>query len=253
MGPLETTTVGRDAECARLSALVTATEGQPLVIQGEAGVGKSALLDHAAQEVLEQGHLVVRAVGVEAELELPFAGLHQLLYPLLQRSGGPNPDQSVVFDAVFGRSEDEPSSIRALGIAVLDLLADMSSEQPVMLVIDDGHWFDAPSADVCGFVARRMRSCRAKMVIALRADVTSRWEAARLPELQVEALPDAAAREVLDTRHPHLDPEIRSVMLDCARGSAGIDRAFQVRGGYRPAARDRGRRSSARYLSVPSP
>ncbi|MEU1599773.1 AAA family ATPase [Streptomyces sp. NPDC005708] len=217
--PLDTTITGRDAERARLSALVTATEGEPLVIQGEAGVGKSALLDHAAQEALERGHLVVRAVGVETESELPFAGLHQLLYPLLQRSGELDPQQSSVFDAVFGCSEDEPPSIMTLGIAVLDLLADLSSDGPVTLVIDDGHWFDAPSTDVCGFVARRLTSCGAKMVIALRTDVTSRWEAARLPELQVEALSDAAARELLDTCHPHLDPEIRTAVLDYASGN----------------------------------
>ncbi|MFF7190396.1 AAA family ATPase [Streptomyces sp. NPDC008222] len=219
MDPRGTTIIGRDAECAWLSAFVTAPEGQALVLQGEAGVGKSALLDQAAQEGLQRGYLVVRAVGVEAEAALPFAGLHQLLYPLLQRSTGLSADQSALFDAAFGGSQCVPPSIMTLGIAVLDLLVGMSSDGPLMLVIDDGHWLDAPSADVCGFVARRLTSCGVKMLIAVRSDGTSRWEAARLPELQVEALSDAAAGDLLDARHPNLEPEVRSVVLEYASGN----------------------------------
>lgn len=211
--------IGRDAECARLSALIAATEGQSLVVHGETGVGKSALLDRVAKEGLEQGYLVVRAVGVEAEAALPFAGLHQLLYPLLQRSSAPDADKSAVFEAIFGRSAGEPLSVMTLGISVLDLLTSLSSTGPVLIVIDDGHWFDAPSADVCAFVARRLASSGGKMLIGVRSDVTQRWESARLPELQVEALSDEAAEELLDKRHPNLAPEIRSLALEYASGN----------------------------------
>ncbi|MFF4617615.1 AAA family ATPase [Nonomuraea jabiensis] len=100
--------VGREGEQARLSALVKAAAGQTLVIRGEAGVGKSALLDYAVGLAVQNGHLVIRATGVEAESELPYAGLHQLLHPLLCDAVQPDDGWRAVFDAAFGQMEGKP-------------------------------------------------------------------------------------------------------------------------------------------------
>jgi DNA-binding CsgD family transcriptional regulator len=211
--------VGREGEQGRLAGFVTAAGGGSLVLRGETGVGKSALLDLAAALAAGTGHEVVRAAGVEAEAELPFAGLHQFLYPLLPHAAGLDDVHRAVFDVVFGRSEGRPPSVMSLGIAVLDLLSLAASEQPLLLVLDDGHWLDASSTEVCGFVGRRLTGSSVKMLIALRSDVESRFDTAALPELAVSALSGPAAGELLDLRHPGLDAKTRRAVLDHARGN----------------------------------
>ncbi|WP_141580089.1 LuxR family transcriptional regulator [Actinomadura sp. WMMA1423] len=219
------TIVGRDGELERLSAFVTAGTGQALVLRGEAGVGKSALLDRAASAAASHRYEVVRAAGVEAEAELPFAGLHQLVYPLLTHLSGLDDGYRAVFDAVFGPREGKAPSVMALGIAVLDLLSLAAADRPLMLVVDDGQWFDPGSADVCGFVGRRLSGGPVKMLVAVRSgaapgpEATSRFDTAGLPELAVAALPDEAAGRLLDMRHPHLGPRARRLVLDHAQGN----------------------------------
>ncbi|MFJ8436975.1 AAA family ATPase [Kitasatospora sp. NPDC094019] len=229
--------VGRNDERARLSAFVRAPDGQALVLRGEAGVGKSTLLDLAARLAAEDGQLVVRATGVEAESGLPHAGLHQLLYPLLpdgdrtDGSPGPRPDSPsgprlgatarAAFDAVFGRSDGAPPPVMALGIAVLDLLSWTASKgRPLLLVLDDGQWLDEASAEVCGFVGRRLAGRPGvKLLVAVRADTASRFDAAALPEAPVGALADADATRLLDLCHPELGREVRGLVLDQAGGN----------------------------------
>ncbi|MDY0816187.1 LuxR family transcriptional regulator [Kitasatospora purpeofusca] len=252
--------VGRDGERTRLSAFVRAPDGQALVLRGEAGVGKSTLLDLAARLAAEDGQLVVRATGVEAESGLPHAGLHQLLYPLLpdagrpdgpsghtdpsshtDRSGRPDqhrpdqhrPDQHrpgapglnatarAAFDAVFGRPDGPPPPVMALGIAVLDLLSWTASEgRPLLLVLDDGQWLDEASAEVCGFVGRRLAGRPGvKLLVAVRADTASRFDTAALPEAPVGALADADATRLLDLHHPELGRQVRGLVLEQAGGN----------------------------------
>ncbi|MFE6054061.1 AAA family ATPase [Kitasatospora sp. NPDC056446] len=234
--------VGRDSERARLSTFVRAADGQALVLRGEAGVGKSTLLDLAARLAAREGHLVVRATGVEAETELPYAGLHQLLYPLLPtdrtgqpdgpgQSGGPGqpgapereqPDTAAlaVFDGVFNRTDGPAPSVMALGIAVLNLLSATASKRPLLLVLDDGQWLDGASAEVCGFVGRRLAgSPGAKLLVAVRSDTASRFDTAALPEAPVGALPAPDAARLLDRHHPALGGPLRGLVLDQARGN----------------------------------
>ncbi|MFD8749381.1 AAA family ATPase [Kitasatospora sp. NPDC059577] len=232
--------VGRNGERARLSAFVSAPDGQALVLRGEAGVGKSALLDLAADLAAEGGHLVIRATGVEAESDLPYAGLHQLLYPLLPdggQPGGAQPGDSlpggaqpgsrrpsaaarVAFDAVFGETDGPPPSVMALGIAVLNLLSTTATTRPLLLVLDDGQWLDDASADVCGFVGRRLAgSPGVKLLVALRGDIASRFDTAALPEAPVGALADTDATCLLDRHHPGLGTRLRGLVLDQARGN----------------------------------
>ncbi|MGW2713907.1 AAA family ATPase, partial [Streptomyces sp. NPDC001356] len=210
--------IGRDDELRQLSAFVTTAERQALVLRGETGVGKSALLDHVARPASGAGHRVIRAAGVEAESELPFAGLHQLVHPLLPAVDRLDQVHRDVFATVFGRGDGKPPSVMSLGIAVLDLLSLVSSARPLLL-LDDGQWLDASSAAVIGFVGRRLTGSPVKFVVGLRSDVASGSDTAALPELPVRSLPDEAARRLLDLRRPGLDPHARRLVPDQARGN----------------------------------
>ncbi|WP_432164294.1 helix-turn-helix transcriptional regulator [Streptomyces tendae] len=234
MSDLDGPIIGREDECRQLSLLPSTAQGQALVIRGDAGVGKSALLAHLARQAEEQGHVVAHAVGVEAEWALPFAGLHQLLYPLL--GGLKGKDQyPTVLDVVLGRVAGPVPSPMSLGTAILDLLTRVSSRKPVFLVIDDGQWFDAPSSEVCGFIGRRLASSTVKMVVAVRCNASSQFDNAALPELKVGPLPDEAAQKLLDAQHPQLDPQARRTVLDLAEGNPlallELPRCVERRGG----------------------
>ncbi|MFD5086562.1 AAA family ATPase [Kitasatospora sp. NPDC058406] len=211
--------VGRGREQALLAAFVTEPGPGALLLRGETGVGKSALLDHAAAHAADAGHLVLRAAGAEAESELPFAGLHQFLHPLLPRAAGLEAGHRAVFDVVLGRGDGAPPSVMSLGIAVLDLLSLAGSERPVLLVLDDGQWVDAASTDVLGFVARRLTAGPVRLLVGVRSEVASGFDAAALAELPVAALPDGDAERLLDRRHPGLDPGVRRLVLDQACGN----------------------------------
>ncbi|MFF4836332.1 AAA family ATPase [Streptomyces sp. NPDC001315] len=211
--------VGRESEQGVLSAFVTDAGGRSLVLRGDTGVGKSALLEHVADLAAAEKYRVIRAAGVEAESELPFAGLHQFLYPLLSSIDRLDDVHRKVFDVVFGRSEGTPPSVMTLGIAVLDLLSLAASQKPLLLVLDDGQWLDASSTEVCGFVGRRLTGSSVKLVVVLRSDLPSGFDTAALPELPVTTLTEKASEQLLDMHHPGLDPRIRRLVLDEAQGN----------------------------------
>jgi DNA-binding CsgD family transcriptional regulator len=217
--PAARTIVGRENEQEILSAFVTVPGGQALVLKGETGGGKSALLGYVAELATSEQHRVISATGVEAESELPLAGLHQFLYPLLPHIDRLDDTQRAVFDGVFGRNEGKPPSVMTLGIAVLDLLSLAASRQPLLLVLDDAQWLDASSAEVCGFVGRRLTGSSVKLVVGLRSGVPSRFDTAALPELAVPPLSEEAAEQLLDMRHPTLDARVRRLVLDEAQGN----------------------------------
>jgi DNA-binding CsgD family transcriptional regulator len=215
--------IGREDEWGRLSAIVAGTDGQAAVLRGESGVGKSTLLDRAARLAEREGHVVVRAAGVEAESELPYAGLHQFLHPLLPHVNDLDEGSRAVLATVFGQNlvqtEGRPPSVMSLGIAVLNLLSLEAAQKPLLLLLDDSHWIDEASADVCGFVGRRLTGTSVKLVVALRADIESRFDGAALTEIPVAALSEDAAALLLDQQHPELTPRIRELVLDQARGN----------------------------------
>ncbi|MET7703414.1 LuxR family transcriptional regulator [Streptomyces sp. NPDC005485] len=211
--------VGRESEQEVLSAFVAASGGRALVLRGDAGVGKSALLDHVVEHATAEQHKVIRAAGVEAESELPFAGLHQFLYPLLTYIDRLDDPHRGVFDVVFGRGEGTAPSVMTLGIAVLDLLSLAASQQPLLLVLDDGQWLDTSSTAVCGFVGRRLTGSSVKLLVGLRSEVPSGFDTAALPELPVTTLPEKVSEQLLDMHHPGLDPQIRRLVLDEAQGN----------------------------------
>src|SRR5947208_2355643 len=161
--------LGRRGECealGRLVAKVRADRSQVLVLRGEAGVGKSALVDYLVGSAA--GCRIARAAGVESEMELAFAGLHQLCAPMmghLDRLPGPQRD---ALSVAFGLSTGSAPDRFLVGLAVLSLLAEVAEEQPLVCVVDDAHWLDRVSAQTLAFVARRLLAERVALVFAVR-------------------------------------------------------------------------------------
>jgi DNA-binding CsgD family transcriptional regulator len=201
--------IGRDAALAALTSFVNTPGGGALVLRGEAGVGKSALLGAG-----DGGRRVLRAVGVEAESGIAYAGLHQLLYPLLPHTDGLDP----AFDTIFGRGDAEPPTVLALGIAVLDLLALAAGTRPLLLIVDDAHWLDPQSTEVCTFIARRLAGHEVRLLAAVRSEIASAWDTAGLPELPIPPLAAAAAAQLLDASF-ELAPSVRARVLEEAQGN----------------------------------
>ena len=187
---------GRRRECEvldRLHLSVRAGESRVLVVRGEPGAGKTALLDHLSEHA--SGCRVAHVVGVEAERELAFAGLHQLCAPMLDRLQFLPAPQRTALRTAFGLGPGSAPDRFLVGLAVLSLLADTASEHPLICVVDDEQWLDQASAQVLGFVARRLEAESVGLVFAARVPGD---ELAGLPELVVEGLPEAEARALLE-------------------------------------------------------
>ena len=188
---------GRRTECAAVDRLLeTVHSGQSgvLVLRGEAGIGKTAVLNYAAERA--EGCWVLRAVGVESEMELPFAGLHQLCVPLLARLDRLPAPQQDALGIAFGLSSGARPDRFLVGLAVLSLLSDAAEERPLLCLIDDAQWLDQSSSQVLAFVARRLAAESIVLVFAERE--SGELDAlAGLPELPLEGLSDVDARELL--------------------------------------------------------
>jgi predicted ATPase len=175
---------GRRAECQQIDQLIEAVragKSRALVIRGEDGVGKCALLEYLAAEA--SGCRVVRVAGVQAEAELAFAGLHQLCSPLLGRLDRIPPPQRDALDTAFGVRAGPAPDRFPLGLALLSLLAEAAAARPLVCVIDDAHRLDRTSAQTLAFVARRLGAESVALVFALRdpADDQSRRPASAGP------------------------------------------------------------------------
>jgi DNA-binding CsgD family transcriptional regulator len=209
---------GRRGECGvldQLAAAVRAGRSRTLVLRGEPGAGKTALLDYLAGH--SPGCQVVRAAGVQSEMELAFAGLHQLLAPMLDRAGLlPAPQRDALLIA-FGISSGPVPDRFLVGLAALGLLSEAGEERPLVCVVDDEQWLDRASAQALGFVARRLVAEPLGLVFAARVPGE---ELAGLAELAVEGLREDDARALLDSALTGpVDERVRDLIVAEARGN----------------------------------
>jgi DNA-binding CsgD family transcriptional regulator len=211
---------GRRTELAaldRLLAEVRAGQSRMLVLRGEAGVGKTALLDYLQEQA--SGFHVARAVGVESEMELAFAGLHQLCTSMLGNlSGLPGPQRDAL-STVFGLSTGEAPDRLLAGLAALGLLSAVAEERPLVCLVDDAQWLDQASAQALAFVARRLLAEPVALVFAVREPCEEQpWR--DLPPLTVGGLSRGDASALLDSVTPgRLDERVRDRIVAETRGN----------------------------------
>jgi DNA-binding CsgD family transcriptional regulator len=194
---------------------VRAGEGRALVVRGEPGVGKTILLDYLAGRA--SGCRVARAAGVQSEMELAFAGLHQLCAPMLDRAESLPVPQREALRTAFGLSGGPVPDRFLVGLAVLGLLSETAGERPLLCMVDDQQWLDRASAQALGFAARRLAADPVGLVFAARV---SGKDVAGLPELVVEGLAENEARELLESvLTGPLDPQVRDQVIAEAHGN----------------------------------
>jgi DNA-binding CsgD family transcriptional regulator len=211
---------GRQPECARLDQLLAEAKlgrSVVLVLRGEPGIGKSALLEYAAERA--EGCRVLRATGVQWEMELPFAGLHQLCAGLLDGLAGlPTPQRDALATA-FGLDSGAQPDRFLVGLAVLSLLSSAAEERPLVCVVDDVQWLDRSSAQVLAFVARRLAAESVVLLFAER-EPGGVEELTGLPELRLAGLPDASARMLLaSVIAARVDEHVLARLLTETRGN----------------------------------
>ena len=175
--------LGRDTELTALTSLIdeVTVRGAAVAVLGEAGIGKSSLLRAAADYGRQAGLTVLRTEGVEAETKLPFAGLHQLLRPLLAGAGALPAPQHQALAAAFGTGAGERPEPFMIALATLNILADAAVRQPLLLIADDVQWLDPPSCDVLTFIARRLSSDPVVLIGTVRKGHAVPFTAAGLP------------------------------------------------------------------------
>ncbi|HEY2476183.1 MAG TPA: AAA family ATPase [Candidatus Cybelea sp.] len=191
--------------------------GNALLVRGEPGVGKTAILEAARSRAALRDMSVLAATGVPSETNLPFAGLYELLRPIVERTERlPGPQQDAL-RAAFGLADVAAAELFLVALGALDLLSDFASECALLLVVDDAQWLDRSTVNVLTFIARRLQSEPIALLVASR-DLSEAPFAGIMPELRVEGLNEIASRELLRTHSPNLSGEIRDRVL---RESAG--------------------------------
>ena len=213
--------LGRAQEQSLLTSLLDGVgeRGQALVLRGEPGIGKSRLLSVAAQAARDRGMTVLAATGVQSEATLPFAGLHQLLRPVRERAVELPRTQRDALDAAFGLTREVAPEPYRIAMASLDLVSDVAGDTPVVLVVEDAHWLDRPTADVLAFVARRIESDPVVLLAATRDGYASALTDAGLPEHRLDGLDKATAAALLDVAAPDLPLAARNRVLGEADGN----------------------------------
>ena len=210
---------GRAAERETLRELISTVRSgshQALVLRGEAGIGKTALLRYVSE--LASGFRCVEVAGVQSDMELAFAGLQQLCAPLMDRFDDLPPPQREALNVAFGRGVGPTPDRFLVGLAVLSLMAAASSDQPLLCVVDDAQWLDQVSLQTLSFVARRLLAEPVALVFAARdAGATA---LAGLPELLITGLSDGEARELLSSVIPgRIDSRVGDRIVAETRGN----------------------------------
>lgn len=212
---------GREDERAALTILVDdarRSESGVLVIRGEAGIGKSALIADAIEHA--DGLRVLRTTGVESEAELAFAGLHQFLRPVFDRIDEIPDRQGAALRSACGMASSVEADPFLIGAGALSLLALAAEDRPVLGIVDDAHWLDESSAAALAFAARRLRSEPIALIFAARDGVSPAFDARGLPELRLTGLGPTAAGDLLaEAAGPDIASRVRARLVDYADGN----------------------------------
>ncbi|MGH2822634.1 MAG: AAA family ATPase, partial [Thermoleophilaceae bacterium] len=253
--PARTRLWGREQECTRLDELVSSVrrgESRSLVLRGEAGIGKTALLEYLTESASDLK--VARATGVESEMELAFASLHQLCAPLLDRLERLPAPQRDALRIVFGLSAGPAPDRFLVSLAVLSLLSEVAEQRPLLCVVDDAQWLDQTSALTLAFVARRLLAEPVGLVFAAREPGE---ELRHVPDLELHGLLNGDARALLSsTVRFALDGRVRDRIIAETRGNplalVELPRGLtptQSAGGFgMPEARDLSKRIEKSYI-----
>jgi predicted ATPase len=201
--------VGRSHQSDRLADVLTGKQ-RALVLEGDAGVGKTALLGELARRAGAKGWSVLQGECVEAERAFPYSALDRILRLLEGYVPALAEHHRTAVEVVLGRTPGDAPAVMALGSAVLNLLVLASADAPRLLIVDDAHWIDAASGDVLMFVARRLSGAPVAIVMGLRTGEATDLDAAGIEHLELAPLDPASAAELLDTRHPGLSLALRA-------------------------------------------
>jgi DNA-binding CsgD family transcriptional regulator len=212
--------VGRERELGLLGAVLERSIGGAAVavVRGDAGTGKSALLAAVGADAGHRGMLVLRVTGVQAEARMPFAGLHQLLRPVIGRVDGLAEDQRQLLLGAFGTPGTD-AEVFLVGLAALSVLSDIAAEGPVAMLVDDAQWIDSASIQVLAFTARRLDADPVALIVSCRSGFPDPVEVTGVPEIELHGLDAHAAAGLLDARFPGLGRGGRAAVLALAAGN----------------------------------
>jgi len=212
--------LGRERECKQIDQLLAdaqARRSASLVIRGDPGIGKSALLRFA--EGRAAGMRVLGAIGVESELEVPFSGLHELLLPVLDLTDDLPDVQRGALRAALALGPPASGERLAVHAAVLAMLAEAAEESSLLCAIDDAHWLDSASAEAILFACRRLRAEGVLVLMTAREGERVRFDAPGIPELRLEGLDRAAAHSLLGRDGVDLSPDVAEQIVDMTQGN----------------------------------
>jgi DNA-binding CsgD family transcriptional regulator len=212
---------GRESEVAILDQLVNRIpdRGGALIVRGDAGIGKTALLSVASAGASSKGMPVLHSAGVQPEAGLPFAGLHQLLRPVLEGLGRLPDPQRRALSTALGLTDALAPDPFLIALAALNLLAYAAADAPLLLTVDQAEWLDQPTTQALAFIARRVEDEPIAILFAARNDGASVLEAAGLPQLRLDGLDDKSASELLSQTAADLTPGLRRRVLRVAAGN----------------------------------
>ncbi|HJS96058.1 MAG TPA: AAA family ATPase [Solirubrobacteraceae bacterium] len=214
--------MGRKRECTEIDRLLDGARREvsgALVLRGEAGMGKSALVGYAAAAARAAGMMVLGVTGVEWESDMAFAGLHGLLWPVIDELGCVPEPQREPLAAALGLAPGEGRDRFLVSAGALSLLAAAAEARPILCVIDDAQWLDVSSAHSLTFVARRLFAEQVAIVFGAREGESRRFDAPGLPELAVTGLDRSSASRLLEYSAPGAAPSVRERLLDEAAGN----------------------------------
>jgi len=213
--------IGRDGEVELIRSFVdrAVAQGDALLLAGDAGVGKTALLEVATAYAASIGARTVTVAGTQFEANVSFAGLHQVLYPFLTGLSRLAAPQQAALSGALGLEQGRPSDRLAVSHASLELLVDAAAVSPILLVIDDLPWLDRVSATILGFIARRVAGHRIGVLASARTGAEGFVDRSGLRTHDLPPLSDAAATDLLASRYPTLTPRVRRRLLAEARGN----------------------------------